>query len=145
MASLLVKIRNAASAYAPLTTLLGTTPFRVYDQQLAQGSAFPATNLKMVSGPQVYTFAGRLATNTPRMQHTIFGALGTPSETSGENARAVIAAWISFYDQFNADGITGRVLSPNQCLSPVEMGLPETAPFTYIIVMDVMIFNNSMV
>lgn len=138
MASLLVKILNAASIYAPLTTLLGTSPFRCYDLQLVQGSAFPATVIQQVSGPQVYTFAGRLSTLTARMQLTVFGA-----PPGGENARAVIAAWVSFFDQFNADGITGRVLSPNQCLSPVEMGIAETAPETYQIRMDVMIFNNS--
>jgi len=134
MSSLTVKIINAAAAYPPLVALLGN---RIYDLQLVQGSAFPATVLHLVSGPQVYAFAGRLPTLTARMQHTIFG-----SAPGGENARAVIAAWQSFYDQFNADGITGRVQSPNQCLSPVETGIAETAPQTYQIRMDVMIFTN---
>jgi hypothetical protein len=96
--------------------------------------------IQQVSGPQVYTFAGRLSTLTARMQLTVFGA-----PPGGENARAVIAAWVSFFDQFNADGIMGRALSPNQCLSPVEMGIAETAPETYQVRMDVMIFNNSTV
>lgn len=136
--SLFLKILNAASSYAPLTALLGSSPFRVYDMQLVQGSAVPATVIQQISGPQVYTFAGRLATLTARMQHTVFGA-----GEGGENARAVIAAWVSFYDQFNADGIAGRVLSPNQCQSPVEMGIAQTQPLTFQIRMDVMIFSNS--
>jgi hypothetical protein len=141
MASLLVKILNAASAYAPLTALLGASPnFRAYDMQLVQGSAFPATTIQQISGPQVYSLTGRLATLTVRMQINVFGA-----PPGGESARAVIAAWISFFDQFNADGIAGRAISPNQCLSPVELGIPATAPLTYIIRMDVFIFNNSLV
>jgi hypothetical protein len=135
--SLLVKILNSASAYTPLTTLLGTSPFRVYDMQLVQGSAFPATIIQQISGPQEYTFAGRLSTLTARMQLTVFGAA-----PGGENARAVIAAWVTFFDQFNADGITGRALSPNQCLSPVEMGIANTAPETYQVRMDVFVFHN---
>jgi hypothetical protein len=139
MTSLLVKILNAAALYPQLTALLQAPsgPLRVYDMQLVQGSAFPATVIQQVSGPQIYSFAGRMATLAARMQHTVFGSV-----PGGENARSVIAAWQSFYDQFNADGITGRVLSPNQCLSPVEMGIAQTAPLTFQIRMDVFIFNN---
>ena len=137
--TLLVKILNAAATYAPLTALLQAPggPLRVFDMQLPQGMAYPSTVIQQISGPQVYSFAGRLATLTARMQHTVFGA-----PPGGENARVVIAAWVSFYDQFNADGITGRVQSPNQCQSPVEMGIAETQPLSYQIRMDVMVFNN---
>lgn len=140
MTSLLVKILDAASTFTPLTNLLQAPPgpLRMYDLQLVQGSELPAVTIQQVSGPSVYSFAGRMATLTARVQFTVFG-----SPPGGEDARAVIAALISFLDQFNADGIAGRVLSPNQALSPVEMGIAETQPETYQIRMDAMIFNNS--
>ena len=49
---------------------------------------------------------------------------------------------MTFLDQFNADGITNRVISPNQALSPMETGIAETQPQTFQIRLDAMIFNN---
>lgn len=136
--SLIVKIITAASSYAPLTALLGSSPFRMFPMQLDQGTAFPAVVVQQISGPSVYTFSGRMSTLFARVQFTVFG-----SGSGGENARAVIAALISFLDQFNADGITNRVISPNQAMSPVEMGIAQTQPLTFQIRMDAQIFNNS--
>lgn len=137
--SLIVKIITAASSYLPLTALLQVVggPFRMYPLQIDQGTVFPAVAVQQISGPQVYALSGRMATNTARVQFTVFGLA-----PGGENARSVIAAIVTFLDQFNADGITNRVISPNQALSPMETGIAATQPETFQIRMDAFIFNN---
>ena len=138
--SLIVKLVTAAQSFAPLQAYLGVgAAMRIGSYPLAQGSTFPAIVLQVISNPRTYTFTCRQATSWARVQATIFGT--TPG---GENARAVEAAWCSFLDQFNGDGISGRVISPNYVVNSREFGVAQTAPLTFLILNDAMIRDNEL-
>src|SRR5665213_1969931 len=104
------KIRSAALAYTPLSSLLGTSPFRFYDTQLVQGTLFPAIAFQEVGGSPTYAFTGRLPTGYSRYQFTIW-------DTDAERGRAVEAALLSFFDQLNLQGIPGLSLYPCRVVS----------------------------
>ena len=138
--TLIVKIISAASSYAPLTALLGTTPFRMYTLQDVQGGGFPAVTVRLVTQPRVYAFTGRLSSNFARVEFLIFGAA-----PGGENARAVAAAIISFLDQFNAAGLPSQKANANDVLDETELGIAETQPLTFQIRLQARIFTNETV
>jgi|SRR5580658_4439672 hypothetical protein len=138
MDSLIVAIRAAAGAYAPLTSLLGVgSAIRISTLQLIQGGPFPGIALQLISNPSDYVVNTRLATSTARVQHTVFGM--TPG---GNNAWAVVQALRTFYDQFNAIGISGLSTYPTRIVGVTELGIPETQPQTFLIRLDAMIFYN---
>jgi hypothetical protein len=133
--SLETKLRTQASAYAPLTALLGN-PFRWYDSQLLQGSLYPAIVVMQVSGSPTYVQTGRLPTGFTRIQFTIW-------DTDSERARRVEAALESFLDQFNAIGIPGLVQYPNEIVLQRAGYFAEPAPALFQRINDAMIFSNS--
>jgi hypothetical protein len=138
MDSLIVAIRTAAQAYAPLTALLGSgNAIRMNTLQIIQGGAFPAVALQLISNPSDYIVNARLATSTARVQHTVFGS--TPG---GNNAWAVVQALRTFYDQANFIGIPSLSQYPSRVVNVTELGIPETQPQTFLIRLDVMIFYN---
>lgn len=138
MDSLIVAIRTAAQAYAPLTALLGSgNAIRMNTLQVIQGGAFPAVALQLISNPSDYVITSRQATSTARVQHTVFGA-----PPGGNNAWSVIQALRTFYDQANFIGIPNLGTYPTRIANCVELGIPETQPQTFLIRMDVMIFYN---
>jgi hypothetical protein len=138
MNSLIVAIRAAAGAYAPLTDLLGVgSAIRMSTLQIVQGGAFPAVALQLISNPSDYVNTSRLSTSTARVQHLIFGA--TPG---GNNAWAVAQALRTFYDQFNAVGIAGLGTYPTRIVGVTELGIAQTQPETFQIRFDAMIFYN---
>jgi hypothetical protein len=138
MDSLIVAIRTAAQAYAPLTALLGAgSAIRINSLQLTQGSAFPAVVLQVISNPKNYAANYRLTTSVARVQHMVFGA--TPG---GNNAWSVVQALTTFYDQANFIGIPGLSTYPNRVVNVTETGIAATQPETFQIRFDVMIFYN---
>ena len=138
MDSLIVAIRTAAQAYAPLTALLGVgNAIRMNTLQIIQGGAFPAVALQVISNPSDYTVAYRMSTSTARVQHTVFG---TPP--GGNNAWAVVQALRTFYDQANFIGIPNLSTYPTRIVNVTELGIPETQPQTFLIRLDAMIFYN---
>jgi hypothetical protein len=138
MDSLIVAIRTAAQAYAPLTALLGSgSAIRMNTLQVIQGGSFPAVALQLISNPSDYTVAYRLATSTARVQHTIFGAA-----PGGNNAWAVVQALRTFYDQANFVGIGNLSTYPTRIVNVTELGIAQTQPLTFQIRLDAMIFYN---
>lgn len=131
-----LKLRTAASAYAPLNSLLGTSPFRWFEIQLPAGTLLPAVTVQMTSGSPTYVNTGRLATGFSRMQFTIW-------DLSAEGARAVENALLRFLDQFNAIGISGLVHYPNQVVLQRQGYYPTPAPPQFQRINDAMIFDNA--
>lgn len=138
--SLKAKLFAAAELDAGLAALLGSAPFRWYDVQLRQGSAFPAVEVLLVSNPRTYVMAGRMPTGWARVQFTIFG-LGP----SSENADAVAQALVNFLGTFNAIGIPGLAVYPCQLVGDRDAGQAATQPLTYMRILDAMIFSNDTV
>lgn len=138
--SLKAKLFAAAKVDAGLSALLGSAPFRWYDVQLRQGSAFPAVEVMLISNPRTYVMAGRLPTGWSRVQFTIFG-LGADSQ----NADLVAQALVNFLATFDAVGIPGLAVYPNQVVGDRDAGMAATQPLTFMRVIDVMIFSNDSV
>lgn len=134
------KIWSAASAYAPLTALLGASPFRLYDVQLPQSATFPAITMFQVSNPRVYVATGRMATSFVRVQFTVYG-----TGNDSTNADAVAEALASFLDNFNAAGLPNSPANANDIVGDRDMGIAQTQPLTYMRVIDAMIFNSEAV
>jgi hypothetical protein len=132
--SLKSRIWAAASANAGLQALLGTNPFRLFDVQLPQNPApmFPAVTMFQVSKPRDFTVSGRLVTATARMQFTVYG-----TGADSENASAVVAALIAFFDSLGGDG-WGVIGIANDR----DGGIAQTAPLTYTRTLDVMVFDD---
>jgi hypothetical protein len=132
------RLRTSAAADAGLQALLGTAPFRMYDVQLVQGSAFPAVTYQLISNPRVYALTGRMPTSWVRMQFNIYG-----SGTDSSNADAVQRALQTFLSTWaSGDGVAGRSACPNFIVGDRDFGVAQTQPLTFMRIVDVMIFNN---
>jgi Protein of unknown function (DUF3168) len=137
--SLKATLRTSASGNAGLQALLGTSPFRWYDDQLDQGTAFPAVTCLQITRPPIYNVGGNGDTGYTRMQLTIWGA-----GPGSENANAVVIAIKAFLGTFIAAvgfGPVGR----NRVVADRDFGIPLTHPLTYQRVIDVMIFSSEAV
>ena len=145
--SLEIKLRTAAALDATLSSLLGSSPFRWYGPQSPQGPQnggpqFPLVEVMQVSQIPQYSTSALLKNALYRMQFTIW-------DIDLESCRAVKNAIIQFLVNFNAYSSPGN---PNQTLQPnrvmnARLGKSEaqTAPITYWITVDVMIWNNESV
>src|SRR5665213_2816139 len=67
---LVVKLRQAAVTNSGLTSLLGSAPFRWYNTQLYEGSAYPAITANQISSVPVYSVGGRKPLARARVQFT---------------------------------------------------------------------------
>lgn len=132
-------LRTAAAAYPALSALLGTNPFRFYDTQLVQGSAYPAIVTYQVSDVKDYSVTARLVTGWTRVQFTIWGGQADPGQAAAEQ---VLQALLPFLDQFNGTGIPNQIIYPNNVVN-VRRGLfAETDPPIFQRLVDVKIFYN---
>ena len=105
------KLRAAASADPNLSGLLGSAPFRWYDIQLSQGSAFPAVVVQIIATVPLYGFTMRAQRPVQsRVQFTIWGG---QNDVGRETAIAVDTALKEFLDGFDAIGIPGLARYPN--------------------------------
>ena len=129
------KLRAQASAYAPLTALLGSSPFPWYDTQLKQGSTPPAIRVLLVSNPQVYCNVGRLPTSFARVQFQIW-------DTDPQRGRAVEAALFGFFDTFNAVGPSGLPSYPVEVIDVRGGYYPLAEPPYFLRDVDARIFQN---
>lgn len=136
--SLETKLRIAAALDATLASLLGSSPFRWYGPQAAQGSIQPLVEVQEVSQVPMYSNTALLTTCLYRMQFTIW-------DTDLERARSVRNAIVQFLKTFNAYSPANSVspLRPNKVVM-VRTGPSEaqTDPLTYWIMLDAMIYNN---
>jgi hypothetical protein len=131
---ILVKLAEAAEVYAPLTALLGTAPFRWWNKQLVEGSAYPAITAMKVSGvPMFYNVGGRGPTTVYRVQFTIWEGL-TPDDTD-----AVLQALRTFLDTFSAVENTGQF--PNQIVMERDGFYAQTQPGIFQTLVDALIYN----
>ena len=130
------KLFTGAQAFAPLANLLGSAPFRWYDTQLRQGSAFPAVVVTQISNPKNYAFQSRVTTSWYRMQFDLWAQ--PDSAATGQLAMALFA----FLDQFNAIGIAGLSQYPNLVVGDRGGIEPNLEPPVYRRTIDVRMFNN---
>ena len=135
MTSLEDKLLAQASAFGPLLTLLTASPFPWYDNQLQQGSPYPAVVVQLISNPQVYALTGRMATSSARVQFTIW-------DTDPERARSVEQALFQFLDQFNAVGPTNLPSYPAEVVGVRQNVYPQPSPKRFTRQVDAMIFQN---
>lgn len=135
--SLEQKLRTAAAANADLQALLGTSPFRWYGPQAAQGAAQPLVEVLLVDAPPQYSTTQLLVTCRYRMQFTIW-------DTDLERARSVESAIIAFLVTFNAYNAGDS--SPIQRNEVVNRrsgrSQAQTDPITYWRTLDAFIWNN---
>ncbi len=146
MASLEVKLRTAALAYADLVALLTNVPtvpnfpdFRWYNIQLLQGTKFPAVVVQLISGGQSYTLNSRLSTSFNRVQFTIW-------DTDSERGRQVEQVLYAFLDGFNPAGVRPDLQAAPNFVVLTRAGMyPQTQPPQFWRTNDVQIFDNSAV
>lgn len=130
------KLRTAAAAYAPLTALLGASPFRWYDTQLVQKSAFPAIVAQVISDPKSYVFGGRLPTSFARVQFVIW-------DIDSQRIETVKSTLFDFLDTFVGDGISQSPLVKGNYIVADRDGMePQTQPPQWKRIIDAKIFNN---
>jgi hypothetical protein len=138
LTSLKAKIYAGASANAGLQALLGTSPFRWFDQRLEQGTTFPAVVVKVVSNGRSYVGSGLMPTGWSRVQFDVYG-----SGDDSENAELVVNAISDFLESFDAIGIPGQVAYPSNIVADRDAGVASTQPMTYLRIVDVMMFSNA--
>lgn len=130
------KLLSQASAYAPLTALLGTSPFRWYSTQLQQTAGFPAVVVLEVSNPSSYNITERTTRSWARIQFTVWG-------TGRTEVIGVVNALTSFLDQFNGCGITGLKGNPTIIIAQRAGLFPQSQPPKYTEIVEAMIFNDT--
>lgn len=135
--TLLAKLRTAAATDPVLGPLLGTSPFRWYDQQLVQGTAFPAVAAFVVSTIDQYVVNGLLISAQYRVQ---FNAFDPDPQVSRQVASAIRSFLVTF-NAYNSLGNTGA-MQPNRIVNRRDGGIAQTAPLTAMQIMDAMIWNN---
>jgi len=134
--SIKAKLFAAASTYGALTALLGTNPFRWYDTQLQQGTAFPAVVVRLISNPRSYVTAGRMPSSFGRVEFKVYGA-GNDSQ----NADLVISnGLLPFLDTFNASA--QPLGGANYVEGDRDFGIAQTQPMTYLRVVDARIYDD---
>lgn len=133
------RIRAAAIANASFTALLGTNPFRWYDQQLNQGSQFPAIVVTEVSNAPVYALIGRLPTSSSRIQFTIW-SVNTPAGMAKLVSLETIL--LEFLETLNLVGIPGLCSYNNQVVASRDGWFPRPEPGNPQRLIDAMIFAN---
>lgn len=134
--TLKARIWSAASAYAPLVALLGSSPFRLYDQRLPQGARFPAIVMESVANPHDYVASGQMPTSFSRIQFRVYG-----TGNDSENASLVGDTLIAFFATFDGPG-TAAIANPNYVVGDRDMGIAQTDPMTYMRLIDIRIFSN---
>ena len=134
------KLRTAAAADANLGPLLGPSPFRWYNVQLLQGSALPAVVVQIISTIPKYGFTMRAQNPVEnRVQFTIWGGQG---EQGSATAYQVEDALKTFLDTFDAVGIPGLTLYPNQITLERDGFFIQTDTGIYQRLIDVMVWDN---
>lgn len=130
---LLVKLRTKAALNAGLTSLLGAAPFRWYNMQLAEGSAFPAITAMKVSGIPFYNVGQRGPSTVYRIQFTIW------EDQVPDDTNSVLQALRVFLDSFSAVENTAQY--PVQILNERGGLYPLTQPPIYQTSIDALIYN----
>ncbi len=137
------RIRTAAASDPTLATLLGTSPFRWFNNQLPQGygQTAPAIVVTQISGSPTYVLTGRLRTGWTRLQFLIWGGQFDAGATARET---VEAALITFLDSWSGGiGITGLTQYPSLVVGQRDFLFAQTDGPIYQRVTDAMIFSNS--
>ena len=131
---LVVKLRQAAVTNAGLTSVLGSAPFRWYNTQLYEGSAYPAITANQISSVPVYSVTGRNPLARARVQFTIWEGQ-TPDDTN-----SVLDALRAFLDSFSAVGNPTQFA--NQINSELDRLYPATQPPIFQTLVDAYIYNS---
>jgi hypothetical protein len=133
------RVRSAAIAFPGFTALLGTNPFRWYDQQLNKGSAFPAIVVTVVSNAPTYALVGIVPTSFSRLQFTIWSV----NDAQGMAKLAALEALlIQFLETLDLVGIPGLCSYSNVILSARDGWFPTPEPGNPQRLIDARIFAN---
>ncbi len=135
--SLKSRIFAAASVDAGLIALLGSNPFRWWDQQLQQGAGFPAVVMEMIGAPRDYVASGTMPTGWTRMQFRVYG-----EGTDSENANEVVDALDAFLRTLDLIGLPNSPAFPNLIVNDIDFGIVQTQPYTYMRLLDTKLFVN---
>ena len=133
------RIRAAAIATPALTSLLGTNPFRWYDTQLSQGSAFPAVVVQIISSAKTYNVAGRMPNGNNRVQFTIWGANTAAGMAAMANVETALA---TFLDGLNLVGIPGLIQYQNLIVGARDGWVALPQPGNPLRLIDAMCYSN---
>jgi len=133
------RIRAAAIATPALTALLGTNPFRWYDMQLVQGSAFPAVVAQIISNTKSYVFGGRLPNSHSRVQLTLWGQNNAAGMTALANLEVALG---TFFDSLNLIGVSGLLQYPNRIVGARDGFIATPQPGNPLRLIDVMMASN---
>lgn len=126
MASLKAKLFTQASVFPALTALLGTNPFRWFDEQLPQSATFPAIVVFLIDDPSDYVIGGEMSTSWQMLQFTVYG-----TGNDSVNASLVVAALKSFLRVFNAYSSRPLPAYANRVTGNRDGGIADTQPLTY--------------
>lgn len=131
------KLYNAAAADVGLQALLGTNPFRLFDTQLDQGSAFPALVMQEISSPRNYVMEGQPTLARYRVQFTIWGGQFSQGRDDCDSVRDALYAFLA--DNFSAVG-NGQIA--NQVASDMRVLEPRTDGPIYKRIVDAFIYSD---
>ncbi len=134
--TLLAKLRIAAAANPTLAGLLGTSPFRWYDQQLVPGTEFPAVAAFVVSNPAQYSTTAILINSQYRVQFNIFD----PDPQITRQVALAITTFLLTFNAYNAGDTS--LLQRNQVVNQRDGGIAQTQPLTAMQILDALIWNN---
>jgi len=136
------KIRAAAIATPALTAILGTNPFRWFDTQLVQGSAFPAVVVQIISDAEVYTMNRRLngVGGPTRVQYTLWGVNTAAGQTALANLEAALQ---EFWDGLDLVGVPGLTQYSNHIVGARDGFVALPKPGNMLRLIDVMTFSNA--
>ena len=129
------KLRTQALAFPGLTALLGSSPFRWYDVQLVQGSAFPAVTVQMVSNTDSYVNTGRQNSGFSRIQFTIW-------DTDPVRMRQVEDQLTAFMAVFNGAVPQNLPAYANYFVMRKQFLIADPTKPLYQRICDVNIFNS---
>ena len=135
---LLSKIRTGALGFAGLTALLGgASAFRWYENQLQQGSQFPAVVATLISNPRDYVFNQRMRTSFARVQIEVWGYDPVANDAIVEQ----LAAFLDQFAAYEASG-TAAIQAANYIVGDRGMLYPDTQPPQYQRIVDVKFLDN---
>ncbi len=130
----------SASAYAPLSALLGNAPFRWYFDVLQQGSEYPAIVQQQISGSNTYTAVARLKTGFSRQQLMIWGGPYLAGSQERWEVQAAVTAWL---DQWSGgSGISGLPLYSNRIVGQRAFTFTQKDGPIYQLALDAIIFSD---
>jgi len=147
--TLIEKLTTLAPQSTTLQSYFGTSPFRMFDRQLAQKyiERGPCLTFREVSSVPMYTQYGRINMNQPRVQFDVYVSprYTNQASTTARAARDAVISWlgtVSFAETNDFDSpVTTPPHFPNFVLNTRAGMEAQSDPPVYVETVDVRIFN----